>query len=115
MAPFRSLEFQYHQRRAFSLLTWCMWVAFVAPELLAAVIGIKCGLVMHYEDQSESACLRHIKTVWWWICIAIIIVGHHSLLVLAPPLNKTLLVFNHILSFMPIHIHTLFLFPIPPV
>ena len=92
-----------------------MQVTFVAPEILAAVIGIKCWLVMHYKDQSESACLRHIETIWWWICVAIVIIGHHSLLVLTPLLNKTLSVFNHILPSMPIYIHTLLLFPIPPI
>ena len=98
--PIQKFGIWISSEKGLSLSIWCMWVTFVAPEILVAVIGIKCWLVMRYEDQPESACLRHIETIWWQICVAIVIIGHHSLLVLTAEQNSF-----SIQSHPPFHAH----------
>jgi len=60
------------------------------------------------KDEAESPHgTRDRESIWQWKWVPIIVPQMEALFILLPPLNKSLVIFDNVFAFMPIHIHAL--------
>ena len=70
---------------------------------------------MCYQDEAEAAMsLWDWEAIGTWELVPVIIPKMETALVLAKSCHKHMPILNHILSFMPIQIHTVLVSPILP-
>src|SRR5258707_13119561 len=114
-APLRCQEVQDHDRLAIAFGLWHWSTGCLGPCNLAAVVLVKCGLIVRDEDKSEWAIIGQWESNWAWEFTSIIVPLLETLVIKFPPLNKCTLIGHHILPLMAINVHPISGSLVPPV
>jgi hypothetical protein len=104
-APLGCQEVRDHECLAFAFGLWHWPAGLLSPYSLAAVVLIKCGLVVGDEDESEWGTIRDWESVWAWEFMSIIIKLVEALLASFPPFNKLAPIFYDILPLVAVDVH----------
>ena len=81
----------------------------MAPSCVALIILEEGGFIMGHQDKVKvSNGARDWESIGAWEFCPIIVPSMKSLLISHPTFNKYFLVFHHVVSLMPIKIHTIF-------
>ena len=104
-APLRCQEVQDHDQLAIAFGLWHWSTGCLGPCNLAAVVLVKCGLIVSDENKSEWAVIGQWESDWAWEFTSIIVPLVEMLVIKFLLLNKCISIGHHILPLMAIDVH----------